>query len=135
MKKLVLSLGILLMPVLAFSSVPVDLSQEVPVQDFLAFLIQSMGGMKGASTLAVVAIILQGALILFRTSLLDKFSGKYKLLIVYALSLVGGIVALMTQGIDFNAALIHSNSLAAYQVFFHQVIKHVAEKKNESPSV
>lgn len=139
MKKFILVLSVLLLPVMAFAqevaqavvAPVVDLAVEVPVQDLLSFLLKSMGGMKGASTIAIVAVALQGLLLAFRTRLLDKFAGKYKLMIVYSLSMIAGIVALMSQGVDIQTALVHSNSMAAYQVFFHQIMKHVSEKKND----
>jgi hypothetical protein len=109
-----------------------DLSQNIEVQDFLSFLVQSMGGLKGASSLAIVAMIVQGLVMVMRLKFADKFVHGYKLLIVYGLSMVGGVLTLMSQGIDLQAALIHANSMAAYQVFFHQVIKQIAEKKNDT---
>ncbi len=138
MKKLLILITVLCFPLMAFAQEVVqpvvDLATEVPVQDFMAFLIKSMGGMKGASTLAIVGIVLQGLLMLTRTRLLDKYTSGKKLLIVYGLSMVAGVVALMSQGLDIQAALIHSNSLAAYQVMFHEVVKKFNDKDNKSPA-
>jgi len=109
-----------------------DLTQTVEVQDFLKFLVESLGGVKGASSLAIIALVVQAVLLLVRMKFADKVTKGYKLIIVYSLSMIGGILALMSQGVDLQTALFHANSLAAYQVLFHQAIKIYADKKDDT---
>ncbi len=100
------------------ASLPVDLSTE----DALGQLLNSLGGIKGATVLGIVGLVLQSALLFFRTPLAN-FAGKWRLLIVAGISLVAGTVALVVSGVPVLAALGHANTLAATQVFFHQFIQ------------
>jgi len=106
----------------------------INVENYLRLLIDSMGGLKGASTLGIIAVVVQ---ILMATLKLDvlqdklpKLVGKYKFLFVYALTSISAVVALRMQGIDMLSALLHSNTLATYQVFMHQAMKQFSEKRS-----
>lgn len=101
---------------------------------FLKALMESIGSFKGASTLMMVALVLQLLMLFFRTQL-AAFAGKWKLLVVYGLSLFGGVLALKATvpGMEWLAAFLHSNSLAAMQVLAHQVKKQFWDKKDEAP--
>lgn len=103
--------------VFAQDPVPVD-----PNQEFLALLIASIGGMKGMSTLGIVGVAIQLLIKLANTTWI-KIDGAVKLLIVSALGLGGGVVALMLppNSLTIGAALIHSATLTAFMVFFNQV--------------
>ena len=108
---------------------------EVPTQDFISFLIQSLGGLKGAGTLAIVAAVVQILIMFLKTPLFGQLfknvSGSIKLLIVTALSLVGGVVGLMSvEGLTIGAALVHSTTLTAFTVLAHQLYKQFIEKKD-----
>jgi hypothetical protein len=109
-----------LFPVAAIAqaaSLPVDLS----TQDALGQLLSSLGGVKGASALGIIAVVLQAIMLFFRTPLAN-FAGKWRFLIVAGTSLVAGTVALIATGTPVLAALAHANTLAATQVFFHQLV-------------
>lgn len=93
-----------------------------PSGDELTALLKALGGLKGASSLAIVAIAVQGLLLVFRSSF-AKFSGAYQILIVNLLTLVGSFVALKAQGMDVVAIITNSQILTAAQVFVHQLIK------------
>lgn len=115
--------------VLSFVSLVV-FGQDLPevTQAEVAALFQSIGGLKGAGTLGVVAFVVQ-ALMLGARSFLAGLLGKYKLLVVLLLTMVGGVLGLLTQGVELGAALVHSSTLAAAQVLLHQVYKEFIEKK------
>lgn len=100
------------------ASLPVDLSTG----EALELLIKSIGGLKGAGALAIVAFCVQAVMLFFRTPLAD-FAGKWKLLIVSLLSLVGGVLALKLTGLDWLGSLVHSSTLTAVTVFGNQVLK------------
>lgn len=89
-------------------------------------LIQALGGLKGAGILAIVAVVIQALMFFFRTSLAD-FAGKWKIVIVTGLSLIGGVVGLRLTGVDWLAAIVNSGTLAAAQVFAHQLITQLTE--------
>lgn len=117
--------AVTLVAVFAFAQ---DLSQTLPVEDaFRGIMAQlSVGGLKG---LALVAAIVQCVMFALRTSYGDKIAGKWKLAAVYLLSMAGGIIALKMQGMDWVSIVLHSNTLAAIQIFGHQVVKQATEEK------
>lgn len=117
------------LPMLAFGQEAVDLSKELPIQDFVMSLVESIGGFKGASSLAIAAAVVQLVMKFFRTSL-ASFAGKYKLVIVYLLSVVSGVMSMKLAGVDLFAAFLHSNTLAAIQVFGNQVYKQFIVKED-----
>jgi enamine deaminase RidA (YjgF/YER057c/UK114 family) len=96
-------------------------------EELLKFL-QSIGGLKGAGSLAIAVVAVQGLILFFRSSF-AKFSGASQLLIVNGLSLVAGVIALKASGVELSAALLHSQTIAAVQVFLHQVVKQVSKPK------
>lgn len=85
-------------------------------------ILTALGGLKGASSLAIVAVVVQGLLLVFRSSF-AKFSGAFQLLIVNALTLVGAFVAMKSQGMPVVAIITNAQVLTAAQVFVHQLIK------------
>lgn len=109
-----------------------DVTQPLETEAFLGLLLQGLGGLKGASTLAIVAFVVQTVMHLFRTPLAN-FAGKWKLVIVVSLSLVGTVLGLMVQGMGFLPALFNGATLAAVQVLVNQVIKQFSEKPAEAP--
>ena len=97
---------------------------------FFEFLLKSIGGFKGLKALGIVGLVSQIAMRALQTPLIGKWAGKWKLLSIYGLSLIGGIVALMTAGkLTLWPALLHSNTLAMAQVFGHQAYKQFLVKK------
>ena len=103
---------------------------ELAGDKFLKFLVESLGGLKGAGTLGLVGVVSQGIMKAMQTSFLGGVAGKWRLLIIYLMNLIGGTVALMsTGGMGFLAAMLHSNTLANVSVFGHQVYKQFLVKK------
>jgi membrane associated rhomboid family serine protease len=124
-------ISILILPAISLCQSE-NLEENINLQNYLKLLFDSLGGIKGASTLATIAIIVQILMQTLRLNCiqtkLPKILGKHKFLIVYLLSTISGILALKLQGIDWLSSLLHSNTLAAYQVLIHQAIKQLKEK-------
>lgn len=137
LKRLLAILAILLVPAVAFAQVdPASLPVLLPTADLsteqaLGELLKSLGGFKGATALGIVFLVVQASLLFFRTKLAD-FAGKWKLVIVTALSLVGGVIGLLVSGVPLLAALTHATTFTSLQVFGNQFIKQFAEK-NPTP--
>ena len=100
-----------------------------PSADEIQALLVSLGGLKGAGALAIVAVVVQSLMLFFKSSI-ASFAGKFQLLIVMLLTLVGGVIALKAQGLEWGAVLIHSSTLTAVQVFLHQIFKQFAGKSD-----
>lgn len=88
--------------------------------------------------LAVVGVLVQAVMLLLRTPAVVKVigekTGKWRLLAVSFLSLVGGVAALRSQGMDWGASLAHSSTLAAFQVFLHSLYKELAPAPAPAPA-
>lgn len=108
---------------LAYAEAPV-----APDSDFWQALLNFLGGMKGMSGLALAAAVVQLAMVFFNTSY-GNLAGKWKLVIVYGLSLVGAVVAGLASGLAILPALLNGTVLAAAQVFINEIIKHFKEDK------
>lgn len=98
-----------------------------PSGEELIKLVQSLGGLKGAGALGIAVVVVQALLLFFRSSF-AKFAGIWQLLIVNGLTLVVGVIALKATGVEWSAALLHSQTIAALQVLGHQVLKQIAKK-------
>jgi hypothetical protein len=121
-------LSFIVLMLLSFAALAQGEVIVAPTGEELLKFLQSIGGLKGAGALAIAVVAVQGLLLFFRSSF-AKFSGAYQLLVVNALSLVAGVVALkVSGGVEWSAALLHSQTLAALQVFAHQVLKQVTKK-------
>ena len=123
MKKFLSIFAFCLFPVVAFATdviVP-------PSVDELAALVASLGGIKGASFVAVAVVVVQGLMLLLRSKL-GEVAGKYRLLAVYLLTVAGSVFALRVAGVDLGAALLHSQTLAALQVFVNQIFRQFFQK-------
>lgn len=93
-----------------------------PSVDEIAALVLSLGGLKGASALAITAVAVQGVMLMLRSKL-GEVAGKFRLLAVYLLTVVGVVVSFRIAGLDLGAALVHAQTLAAAQVLINQVVK------------
>lgn len=109
------------------AAVPVDAT--IPDAAYLQELFTTLGGLKGLGGLGLAALITQ----LVMHGLQDQFvanaiHGKWRILLVAGLSIVGGVLALMASGIPLVTALLHATTLAAYSVFFNQLKKQLVDK-------
>lgn len=103
----------------------------IPADQFMLSLFQFIGGVKGLGGLAMIAAVVQ-LLMLFFKSTLANFAGRYRLMIVAALTVAASIVGLMSQGMTLTAALINGATLTAVQVLAHQIWKQFVVKKEEA---
>ena len=108
----------------------------VQTTDFLSKLVEAIGGLQGASTLAIVATVVQLLIMFLKTPLagqiFKKLTADLKLLVVTGLTVVSTFVGLMlVEGMTAPLALIHGTVLSALSVFAHQLYKHLVEKKDK----
>lgn len=99
--------------------------------DFFACLGASVGSFNGASTLLIVALVVQLLIKLMNSSLLDNIFGQLdgwlKLTIVSGLTIVSSVVGLMySSGMSFLSALTSGAVLTALMVFANQIYQHFA---------
>lgn len=134
MKKIFALVMFLLLPLLCFAQDAAPPSTGSPLidqntSDFLKYLIDSLGGMKGASALVIAGVVVQALLKAMSLPIVGKWfseaQGWLKLTVVSGLTLVSGVIGLMTAGgLTLGAALVHSTTLAALMVFGNQIIQH-----------
>lgn len=115
-------------PMMAFAQ-----DAPIPTDQFLMFILQSIGGIKGASALAIVGISVQIVIKFLSSDLCNQvfkgFSGFAKLITVSSLTLISGVLSLMiSSGMGLGAALLHSSTLAAFMVLIDQIIKQFKNK-------
>ncbi len=91
----------------------------------------SIGGAKGAGVMAAVVALIQVILQLLKSPL-GSLAGPYKLLLVTGMTLLLGVAGLRVEGFDWQSALIHSSTLASFQVFLNQIWKQMLEAKNKT---
>jgi len=124
-KRFLVVATLVLFPLVLFAQ---DVAVVAPTpQEWEAFLI-SLGGLKGASSLAIAAALVQGLMLAFRTKLGEK-SGQYRMVIMLLLTFVASILAQQIGGItDWKLILANTAVLAAGQNFLHQMWKQFIEK-------
>lgn len=105
-----------------------------PHLDFLILLWKSVGEMKGAATIMIVATVIQLAIKGLDLPVANAwFSGRpgwIKLTVVSGLTMVITPISLVVSaGLTWGAALVHSATLTAVSVFANQIWKHVVKKE------
>jgi uncharacterized membrane protein len=94
-----------------------------PTNEEISAWLALIGGMKGAGTMAIIVAVVQGATLLVRSSLTDSL-GKYKLLLVAALTFIGVTVTeYVAHNGDMGQILLKGTFLAALQVLLNQAYK------------
>jgi len=106
-------------------------------KDLLQHLLVSMGGLKGASALAIAFVISKFLLLLLLSPIFSNIfpsllKGGVKLLIALGLNVVVGVLGLMVADVSFGAAIVHSSSLAAFSLLGNQAYKQWLTKKGQS---
>jgi hypothetical protein len=113
----------------------IDLSVVFGNVDAIQMILSQLTGQKLAG-LGLVGAVIQVLMILLRTDLVVKYigevNGQLRFAAVACLSMVGGIITLMSGGLTLGAAVMHSTTLAAFQVFFHQMYTVYIEKKKKA---
>ena len=105
---------------------------EVGGGEFLDLLMKSIGGFKGLGILGIVGLVSKIFMKAAQTSLLGSLAGRWRLMVIYGMSTIGGVAGLVAgvDGMSLGAALLHANSLAMYSVFGNQAYKQFFEKKD-----
>ena len=125
---------VLLLPVVVLAQTVAD-----PNQEFMEYLIKSLGGTKGMTTLGIIALVVQLLMKFLETSWFNKLVPlkvlSWKLPAVSLLTIISGVLALVIRdGMSWSAALLHSTTLSAGMVFAHQWLSWFkAEPKAELP--
>lgn len=125
-------LSVFFTPIIALAQEAVEtVTESIPVvtnDEFINLLVTSIGGIKGASTLAIVLIVVKLLAKFLSTEwagkLFKKLSDRAKFTIITGLNVVIALLGLMTVGgLSFGAAIVHSTVIAALSVFLNQGYK------------
>lgn len=106
-----------------------DTLPEVSNDDLFSLLMTSLGGLKGAGTLAIAFVVSKLLLFFILSPLFQSIfpkleNGGVKLLIALGVNLVVGVLGLMVNTkLDLGMALLHSSTLALASVFANQAYK------------
>lgn len=133
MKKFLLFPLLICLPVFAAEALIAD--PALSDSQFLQMLSQLVGGPKGAGTLAVVYLAVQGLALGFKWRL-GQLVGFWRLTIVSGLTWVGGVLGLVaTTGMSFAAAFTNAANLALLAVFVDQLKKQWQKKEEDKKQV
>lgn len=131
MKSFAFVMFLVLLPFMVFAQA-VDPTAPLGNMDAIQ---QIMAELKGAhlAGLGGVVVVIQVIMLGLRSEYIVNLFGQAKagcrLATVLLLSWVGGVLYLMQSGMSFKAAILNSTSMAAFQVFAHQVYTIYIEKK------
>lgn len=108
---------------------PPVMSDDMFVQE----LFKSLGGVAGMSALAIAGMVTQLVAKFLNTNLMSKvwqqIPGIWKIVTILSLTMVGGVLGMVSQGVSWGAALIHSTTLSALMVLANQIYLHIMEPK------
>lgn len=107
----------------------------ISVFSFLRAVWSTVQGMHGAGGLAIIAAVVQLVMLFFRTNLGDGIEGKYKIVIVSLMTLVGAIVAGVLAGQSILEVLASAAVLSALQVFVHQLMQLWGPGSTPAPTI
>lgn len=125
---------LLFVPIVLFCIIAFGQDVPVPPVDDGALFSEllKLFTLKGASTMAVVAAIVQFLLRFLNSSLFNqwfsKLDGHIKLLLVSFFTITGSIVSLMSGGMTFLSALTSGVVLTSVMVFVNQLIQQFSKK-------
>lgn len=119
------SVSVFLFGIAAFAQ---DGGVTPPSGEELNLFLQSLGGVGSLKAVGIVLLVVQGLMLFFRSKLAD-FAGKYKLLIVTALTLIASICAGLVSGQSISASILSGGALATLQVFMNQIYTQFFLKK------
>lgn len=120
----------------SFATFAQEVAPVMPTDDFLKLFIDSLGGLKGASVLGIVLIVLKLLFSFLNSELagslgfMRKMDPALKLFIIMVISYATGVITLISvNGLSVGAALIHSTSMTSLIVLLNQGYKKFIEKK------
>ena len=113
--------------------VKADSPAEVTDSDFFQALMSAFGGVKGLSTLGVIALVVQLMLKFLSAPISGKafpqFTGRTKINAVLTLTMIATLVGLMSQGMGWAAAATSGVGLAALSGWIQQMwVQNVSKK-------
>ena len=120
-------LTILFFTLVGFMSVAFAQVAPVGDLDLISGLINIVKELKGASTLVIIAGIIQ-AFLLFSRSAWSSILGKYKIAIIALVSFIGVLVTGLVQDSSWATILTDASTLTAFQVLLNQVFKQIGKK-------
>lgn len=106
----------------SFGAAVKDINDIIPTDTWLFQIFQFISSLAGKTTLAIAAGIAQLVMAGFQTPLADM-AGKWRLLIVAAVSLVATVLGGMVAGLSVIGALGSGAGLVALQVLASQIWK------------
>ncbi len=109
---------------------PATLPADLGFGDALTQALQFIGGLKGASALAISAAAVQIVMLVFRTKLAE-FTGLWRWFIYSGLSLVAGVLAVVATGVSWPAALLSAPTMTALGNWLHQLPAQAVKAKEE----
>lgn len=109
----------ILFPAVVFAQDPATMPADLSADETLALILKLVGGTTGAKALGWAYAGVQGLMILLRSPL-GNVTGKVRLLVYLALSLVAGVLAQKLAGVAWLAALTNSGTLTAAGLLVNQ---------------
>lgn len=108
----------------------------VPVvtnDEFLGAFLEAIGGIKGASGIAIAFAVVKLLMKFIGTPWADsllKNNGQWKLTVYLVLSALSTMMAVVVAGGTWGAALVSAGVISALGVLMNQLYKQFVEKKN-----
>jgi len=116
------------LPLLALA----EAADVIPKEQWVLELVTWLFSIKGASVMAIAVGVSQLLMKFFKTTFGD-FAGKWKLLLVAGFSLLAVVLGGMLTGLSLPAAAATSQAIAAFQVFFHQILAQFQKQEVVNP--
>ena len=130
MKSILVIATLLLTSVSAFAQ---EAGEAIANDQFLMDLINSVGGLKGASAVAIALVVAQLLIKLFKTpiggSLLKKVSPNVVWAITSGLNILAVALGLVAGGVSVVAALTHAAVLMPLVNYLYGIYERFVEKK------
>lgn len=118
--------ALLVLPFIVTAALFADGTLPLPTDDWTIFM-NAIRGKDGLLKFFSIAVLVQILLFMWRDRFM-KLSGRGKLITVQAMTIIFGIAALKLDGFDWQSAFMHANTVGAFQVFAHQLIKQWTDK-------
>lgn len=110
------------------------MEQILTDEQFLRELALLVGGAKGAGSLVLVLLGVKALVLAFNWRL-SNLVGVWKLSIVSGLTLIGGVLAAMANGVPLTGALFSAGTLTAASVFLNQIYKQIQKYREDKARI
>lgn len=118
--------AMILLPFIITAALFADGTLPLPTDDW-TFFMAAIRGKDGLIKFLMLAGVVQLILFIWRDRFM-KCSGRGKIISVQTLTIMLGLVVLKLEGFDWQSAFMHANTIGAFQVFAHQLIKQWTDK-------